>query len=261
MFVLWISKFGAYILESLSYLKRYLRFTYSALRQIFYPRVNPRLVIAQMEFVGVKSFGIIVLAAVMVGGVFGIQFGYIFRTFGVESLIGAAATFALSKELAPVIGSFLVTGRAGSAMAAEIANMKINEQIDAMRVMAVNPIGYLVTPRILASILMVPLLAGFFIFVGVISAYVIGVMLFDIDTGIFMDKIKWINKPQDVLEGLEKAAVFGAIYSSVCCYKGFYATGGARGVGNATTSSVVISLVIILVSDYFLSYLQMRSIF
>lgn len=241
--------------------QRYLKFTYSAFRQIFIPPVDLKLVVAQMEFVGVRSFGIIVLAAIMVGGVFGIQFGYIFRTFGVESLIGAAATFALSKELAPVLGSFLVTGRAGSAMAAEIANMKINEQLDAMRVMAVNPIGYLATPRILASILMVPLLAAFFILIGVLSAYTVGVLLFEIDKGIFIDKIRWINKPRDIMEGLEKAAIFGAIYSSICCYKGFYATGGARGVGRATTNAVVISLVVILVSDYFLSYLQMRKIF
>lgn len=214
-----------------------------------------------MEFIGVKSFGIILMAAVMVGGVFGIQFGTIFRTFGVESLIGAAAAFALSKELAPVLGSFLVTGRAGSSMAAEIANMKINEQIDAMKVMAVNPLGYLVLPRILASILMVPLLAGIFTLVGVLSAFTIGILLFDIDVGIFMEKIQWINRPMDVIEGLQKAAIFGGIFSSICCYKGFYASGGARGVGKATTDAVVISLVIILVSDYFLSYLQMRRIF
>ncbi len=261
MFNRWVTLLGTLVSELFLGIERYLKFTYSAFRQILSPRVDMKLLIAQMEFVGVRSFGIIVLASIMVGGVFGIQFGYIFRTFGVESLIGAAATFALSKELAPVLGSFLVTGRAGSAMAAEIANMKINEQLDAMKVMAVNPIGYLVTPRILASIIMVPLLAGFFILIGVLSAYTVGVILFEIDVGIFLDKIRWINKPRDIVEGLEKAAVFGAIYSSICCYKGFEATGGARGVGRATTNAVVISLVVILVSDYFLSYMQMRSIF
>jgi len=261
MFVRWISHLGIYVIRLFKKAEHYVLFTYSAFKQIFSPRVDFKLLFAQMEFVGVRSIGIIILAAIMVGGVFGIQFGTIFRTFGVESLIGAAATFALSKELAPVLGSFLVTGRAGSAMAAEIANMKINEQIDAMKVMAVNPIGYLVTPRILASILMLPLLAAFFILVGVMSAFIIGVLLFEIDVGIFMEKIQWINKPRDILEGLEKAAVFGAIYSSICCYKGFYASGGARGVGRATTTAVVISLVVILVSDYFLSYMQMRSIF
>lgn len=254
-----ISRFGAQFIDYFQFFKKYLVFTYAAFKQM--SRIQMKLLIAQMEFVGVRSFWIVVLAAIMVGGVFGIQFGYIFRTFGVESLIGAAAAFALSKELAPVLGSFLVTGRAGSAMSAEIANMKINEQIDAMRVMAVNPLAYLVAPRILASILMVPLLSGIFVLVGVLSAFVIGVVLFEIDVGIFIEKIRWINRPSDVMEGLQKAAVFGAIYSSICCFTGFYASGGARGVGKATTSSVVVSLVIILVSDYFLSYFQMRRIF
>lgn len=258
MFFELVSNIGTNVLQLLSSMTKFCLFVWSALQQIF--RVKFKLVLNQMEFIGVKSFGIIIMAAVMVGGVFGIQFGTIFRQFGVESLIGAAAAFALSKELAPVLGSFLVTGRAGSSMAAEIANMKINEQIDAMKVMAVNPIGYLVVPRILASILMVPLLSGFFTLVGVLSAFTVGVLLFDIDVGIFMEKIQWINKPMDIIEGLQKAAIFGAIFSSICCYKGFYASGGARGVGKATTEAVVISLVIILVSDYFLSYLQMRRI-
>ncbi len=256
-----ISSLGRSLRQGGLGVERYFSFTYSALRQIFVPAIDFKLLIAQMEFIGVRSFAIIVLAAIMVGGVFGIQFGNIFRTFGVESLIGAAAAFALSKELAPVLGAFLVTGRAGSAMAAEIANMKINEQLDAMRVMSVNPIGYLASPRVLASILMVPLLSGFFVIVGVFSAFVVGVLLFDIDVGVFQERIQWINKPKDVIEGLQKAAIFGAIYSSICCYKGFQASGGARGVGRATTDAVVISLVVILVSDYFLSYLQMRRIF
>lgn len=256
-----ISNFGSVVLSLLRNIKDYLTFSSSGMRQIVLPLVNFKLLFQQMEFVGVKSFRIIILAAVMVGGVFGIQFGHIFRTFGVESLIGAAASFALSKELAPVLGSFLVTGRAGSAMAAEIANMKINEQLDAMRVMAVNPIGYLASPRILASMLMLPLLSAIFTLVGVFSAYVVGVLLFDIDLGIFMDKIRWVVRPADIVEGLQKACAFGAIYSTICCYRGFYASGGARGVGRATTNAVVISLVVILISDYFLSYLLMRRIF
>ncbi|MBI2602166.1 MAG: ABC transporter permease [Deltaproteobacteria bacterium] len=255
-----LSKFGAMVSYVFSSLGSYFLFCAESFRRIFFPPLSFKLILQQMEFVGARSLVIIIMAAIMVGAVFGIQFGHIFRIFGVESLIGTAASFSLSKELSPVIGSFLVTGRAGSAMAAEIANMKINEQIDAMKVMAVNPVAYLASPRIVASILMVPLLAGFFTVFGVLSAYVIGVLLFDVDTGIFIDKIRWLNKPSDIVEGLQKAAIFGAIYSSVSCYKGFQARGGAQGVGRATTEAVVISLVIILVSDYFLSYLQMRGL-
>jgi len=245
-----ISSFGNYII-----------FSSTSLKRMIYPIVDIKLLIQQMEFVGNRSFVIIILASIMVGAVFGLQFGQIFKTFGTESLIGAAAAFSLSKELSPVVGAFLVTGRGGAAMAAEIASMKVNEQIDAMRVMAVNPVGYLASPRILASMIMMPLLTTFFTLCGVASAFVIGVCIFDVDVGIFLDKISWITKPEDVIAGLEKAVIFGAIFSSVGCYKGFQATGGAKGVGRVTTQAVVTSLVIILVSDFFISYFQQRKIF
>ena len=225
------------------------------------PKVDIKLVLQQMEFVGVQSFWIVNLAAIMVGAVFGIQFGKIFKMFGVESLIGAAASFSLSKELAPVIGAFLVTGRSGSAMAAEIANMRVNDQIDSMRVMAVNPYAYLCAPRILASMMMMPLLAGFFMLTGVLSAYIVGSLLFDIDTGVFIEKIQWISRPAHVFQGLQKAAIFGAVFSTLGCYKGFHASGGAKGVGQATTEAVILSLVTILISDFFISYLQLTSMF
>ncbi len=214
-----------------------------------------------MEFVGNRSFTIILMSSVMVGAVFGLQFGQIFKIFGVESLIGAAASMALSKELSPVVGAFLVTGRAGSSMAAEIASMKVNEQIDAMKVMSVNPIAYLASPRILASMLMMPLLTGLFTVGGVASAFVIGVLIFDIDKGVFFEKITWIMKTDDVLEGLNKAMLFGIVFSTVSCHQGFSASGGAKGVGQVTTRAVVISLVLILISDFFISYFHQRSFF
>lgn len=236
-------------------------FIRKSLKKIFWPPVSPKLLIQQMEFIGVKSTLIIVLAGIMIGAVFSLQFGRIFEMFGVESMIGAAASFALSKELAPVIGSFLVTGRAGSAIAAEIANMRVNEQIDAMRAMGVSPFSYLVAPRILASMIMMPLLCVFFIIFGMLSCYFIGVVLFDVDEGFFLTKIQWITKPRHVMQGLEKAVIFGFIFSTISCYQGFYASGGAKGVGKATTRAVVVSLVIILICDFFISYFQMEKIF
>ena len=170
-------------------------------------------------------------------------------------MIGAAAGYALSKELAPVIGSFLVTARSGSSMAAEIATMRVNEQIDAMRVMAVNPYNYLVAPRIWASVAMMPLLTMIFIISGVFCSFVIGVVIYDVDLAVFFDKIQWIVKPRHLWEGGKKAMIFGLIFSSVGCYKGFFARGGAKGVGRATTEAVVISLVTILIVDFFISYL------
>jgi phospholipid/cholesterol/gamma-HCH transport system permease protein len=210
----------------------------------------------QCEFVGNQSIGVMILSGMMIGAVFGLQFGEMFRIFGAEGMIGAAAGYALSKELAPVVGSFLVTARAGSSMAAEIATMRVNEQIDAMRVMAVNPFNYLVAPRIWASVAMMPLLTMIFIISGVFCSFMIGVAIYDVDLAVFFDKIQWIVKPRHLWEGAQKAMIFGLILSIVGCYKGFYANGGAKGVGRATTEAVVMSLVTILVVDFFISYLN-----
>ncbi|MCX6118318.1 MAG: ABC transporter permease [Proteobacteria bacterium] len=225
----------------------------------FRPRMSFHLFLKQCEFTGNLSIGIMILAGIMIGAVFGLQFGEILKIFGAEGMIGAAAGFALSKELAPVIGSFLVTARAGSSMAAEIATMRVNEQVDAMRVMAVNPYNYLVAPRIWASVAMMPLLTCIFVMSGVTCSFAIAVLIYDVDIAVFNEKIQWIVKPRHLWEGMQKAMVFGLIFSSVGCYKGFHAGGGAKGVGRATTEAVVISLVTILVVDFFMSYFQFLS--
>ena len=239
----------------------YLIFTGDTFRRMFFPLVEWRLLLQQLEFVGNKSLSIVILASIMIGAVFGIEFGKIFKLFGTESMLGAAAAFALSKEMAPVVGAFLVTGRAGSSMAAEIATMRVNEQIDALYVMAVNPVRYLCAPRVLASILMMPLLAGVFVLCGVLSAYCFGSMFFEIDAGVFLEKILWISRPAHLIEGLEKAMIFGALFSSVACFTGFHAKGGAKGVGKATTRAVVMALVSILILDFFVSYFKMERVF
>jgi len=244
-----VNGFGAYCI-----------FVANSCKRIVSPPVNLTLLFKQLEFVGNRSLWIMVLAGTMIGAVFGLQFGEIFRIFGAEAMIGASATYGLAKELAPVIGSFLVTARAGSAMAAEIGTMRVNEQIDAMRVMAVNPLNYLVAPRLVASVVMMPLLACIFTLAGVVAAFLIGVVLYDVDVGVFFEKIRWIVGPRHIWQGMQKAAVFGAIFSTIGCYKGFNAGGGAKGVGRATTGAVVISLVTILVADFFISYLQFERV-
>lgn len=256
-----ISAIGTLAIKPINTIGSYTLFFSTAIKRSFFPPVRGFLLLRQMEFVGNKSFGIIVISAVMIGAVFGLILGDIFRTFGAESMLGAAAGISLSKELAPVFAGFLVTARAGSAMAAEIATMRVNEQIDAMRVMAVNPYGYLVAPRILASLLMLPLLTCIFIITGVFTSFLIGIAFFDIDVGTFFEKMRWMVKPKYIFQGMEKAAVFGVILAAIGCYKGFYAGGGAKGVGRATTEAVVISLVAILVVDYFISYLQFDKVF
>ena len=239
----------------------YALFCAKTLRQSVVPPVNGTLLLKQMEFIGVKSFFVIMMAAIMIGAVFGIQFGSVFRIFGAESMVGAAASYALCKELAPVLGAFLVAGRSGSAMTAETASMKVNDQIDAMKAMAVNPIGYLAAPRVVASVLMMPLLSSLFIFFAMLSCFCISVMVFEVDQGIFFEKIIWMTRPKHYFQGVQKAAFFGLVFSTICCFRGFHASGGAKGVGRATTDAVVLSLVSILLMDVIISYLQLDSFF
>lgn len=236
----------------------YVIFLWKTFRGFVVPSVQWRHLTRQMEFVGNRSIGVILLASLGVGSVFGLQFGDIFRIFGAEGMIGAAAGFALSKELAPVITAFLVTGRGGSAMAAEIATMKVNEQIDALRVMAVDPFNYLIAPRMIAAMIMTPLLSGVFLLNGVLASLITGVVFFDVGVGIFLEKIVWIIRFEHVMDGLQKAAAFGLVFSSIGCFKGYHAQGGAKGVGIAVTQAVVTSLVAILVVDFIISFVQLR---
>lgn len=222
----------------------------------FSPPFRISLIFRQLEFVGNKSALIIIIAAIFVGSVLGLQLGVIFRLFSAEGLIGAATGKSLALELGPVMSGFIVTGRAGAAMAAEIATMRVNEQIDAMEAMGVNPIGYLIVPRVLASIVMMPLLAGVFLFIGVVGCYFVSVGMYQVDNMTFMQQLKWIVQWKDVVKGLVKAFFFGFIFSSIACYKGFLARGGAKGVGEATTDAVVIALLAILLGDFIITLFQ-----
>jgi phospholipid/cholesterol/gamma-HCH transport system permease protein len=206
-----------------------------------------------MEFIGVNSVFVIVLTGAFTGMVLALQSYYGFRKFGSEGLVGATVALSMTRELGPVLTSLMVTGRAGSAMAAELGTMRVTEQIDALTVMALNPIKYLVTPRIIASFLMLPLLTVIADFVGIIGGYLVGVKLLGINEGAYIDKTITFLELNDIYNGLVKAAVFGIILSVVSCYKGFYTKGGAEGVGRSTTAAVVISSVTILVTDYILT--------
>jgi phospholipid/cholesterol/gamma-HCH transport system permease protein len=253
-----VTQFAFRVLTSLSGFGRYMillgDFFYWLVRKPF----RARLWMRQLEFVGNKSFGIVFLAALFTGAVIGLQVGKIFGIFKAEGLMGATTGKAMALELAPVMCGFIVTGRAGAAMAAEIGTMRVNEQIDAMEAMGVDPVSYLVVPRVAAATIMMPVLTAIFLFLGVIGSYILGIVIFQIDTSIFMENVRWLVWSSDIRKGLFKAAVFGFILASVACYKGFYARGGAKGVGEATTEAVVASLLAILISDFFITYIQMR---
>ncbi len=217
------------------------------------PPFKIRPIFKQMEFVGVKSIFVVVLTGTFTGMVMALQGYKGFRTFGAESMVGATVALAMTRELGPVLTSLMVTARAGSAMAAELGTMRVTEQIDALYVMAVNPVKHLIVPRVIASVVMVPLLTVIANFVGILGGYFVGVHVLRIGSGAFVSNIVRLVDLEDIYHGLTKAAVFGLILSVVGCYKGFNARNGAEGVGRATTEAVVLASIAILVSDYFLT--------
>ena len=214
------------------------------------PPYRVSLVVTQMEFVGVQSIFLVGLVGLFTGMVFAVQTVYGFRRFGSENMVGGVVALTLSREMAPVLTAIMVAARAGSGMAAELGNMRSSEQIDALETMAVNPIQYLVVPRILAGIAMVPVLALIFFLVGVGGSWAIGVWGLSLDPGIFADRIKTMLVPSDLTQGLIKALVFGFTVTLIACRHGYFASGGAVGVGQATTRAVVWSVVAVFVIDY-----------
>jgi phospholipid/cholesterol/gamma-HCH transport system permease protein len=210
----------------------------------------------QMEFVGVKSLWVVLITGGFTGMVLALQTYYGFRRFSSEGLVGVTVALSMTRELGPVLTGLMVTGRAGSAIAAELGSMRVTEQIDALTVMALNPIKYLVVPRVVASVLMLPILTVIADFTGIAGGYFVGVVLLGINGGIFMGRmVKYVDLG-DIYNGLAKAACFGLVLSLISCYKGFYTKGGSQGVGRATTEAVVTASIVILISDYVLTSLM-----
>lgn len=212
-------------------------------------------IVSQMEFIGNKSVFIIALTGVFAGMALSYQIFIGFALFSATNLTGPTVALSVTRELGPVLTGLIVAARAGGAMAARLGTMRVTEQIDALEVMGVDSIQYLVSPRVLAAILCMPLLTGIFDFVAIMGAHWLCTGLLGLDSAVFWAKIgEWMD-PIHINEGLVKAAVFGLCFSVICCYRGFYTTGGARGVGEATNRGVVISMVLIIVSDYYLAHL------
>ena len=212
-----------------------------------------RVLLEAMDFVGVGSLLIVALVGTFVGMVFSLQSVSAFRQFGAEAFVGSTVALALTRELAPVFTSIMVAARAGSGMATELGSMRITEQIDALSTMAVNPVQYLVVPRVIATTIMMPLMTMLFDFVGMVGAYIVAIYIQNVDRGVFLENTRWFIDDNDVMQGLAKSLVFGAAVSLISCYQGYNASGGAKGVGVATTRAVVSSFVTILVLDYFLT--------
>jgi phospholipid/cholesterol/gamma-HCH transport system permease protein len=203
------------------------------------------------EFIGFGSLPIVVLVGFFTGAVTSLQSVSAFRQFGLESFSGGTTGKAIATELGPVLTSLMLAGRAGAGIATELGTMRITEQIDALESMAVNPIQYLVLPRVIAAMIVTPILALLFFVVGMGGAWLVAVVFEHVDQGQWIANLRDIVDLIDVSQGLIKSVFFGFMVALVGCYQGFNATGGGRGVGMGTTRAVVIASVMTLISDYF----------
>jgi phospholipid/cholesterol/gamma-HCH transport system permease protein len=210
-------------------------------------------ILKQIRFIGAKSLFVIVLTAGFTGMVLGLQGYYTLAKFGSEGMLGTAVALSLIRELGPVLSALMVTGRAGSAIAAEIGIMRISEQIDALETMALDPYKYLISPKFIAAMISMPLLCAIFDVVGIYGGWLVGVKLLGVNPGAYFTEMYRSVEWKDVWSGFVKSYSFGIIIAWVSCYKGYYAGHGAEGVSKATTESVVLTSVLILVWDYFLT--------
>jgi len=211
--------------------------------------------VKQIWFIGWKSIGVICLMAMFSGMVLALQAHSTLRQVGAEGFLGPLVAISLIRELGPVLSALMVTGRAGSSIAAEIGIRRNNEQIDALELMGLNPFRYLVTPNLLALLVALPLLAAIFDVAGIFGGYLVGVRMLGLNAGTYFGEMGSYVRMHDILGGLYKSASFGLLVAWVCCYKGYFTQPGARGVSAATTQAVVNASVLILACDYFVTSL------
>jgi phospholipid/cholesterol/gamma-HCH transport system permease protein len=242
---------GAKAVSLLAGLGRMMTLLIAALLWIFVPPLRIRRVLRQIHFMGWRSLLVVALTGAFTGMVLGLQGYYTLNKFGATAMLGPAVALSLIREIGPVLCALVVTGRAGSAMAAEIGIMRITDQIDSLSVMALNPIKYLITPNILAGLITFPLLTAIVDVIGIYGGYVVGVQLLGVGAGVYFGEMQNFVGMYDIKIGFYKALSFGLIMSWICCYKGFHTRFGAEGVSRATTEAVVMSSVWILICDYF----------
>ena len=239
----WVNELGAVAI-----------FLLKALLLIFRPRQVP-LIIQQVYYIGARSASIVMLVGLFTGMVLGLQLYYTLVKFGSAGVLGSAVALTLVRELGPVLTAIMITARAGSSMTTEIGIQRISEQIDALSTMRIDPVRFLISPRIAASIISFPLLTALFDLVGIFGGYLTGVMLLHLDAGTYFYRVQTSVELQDITGGFVKSIVFAVIVSTICCFQGYFThmrkdSYGAKAVGLSTTSAVVLSCVMILISDY-----------
>jgi len=239
----WVNELGAVAI-----------FFIKALLLIFRPRQVP-LIVQQVYYIGARSATIVMLVGFFTGMVLGLQLYYTLVKFGSAGVLGSAVALTLVRELGPVLTAIMITARAGSSMTTEIGIQRISEQIDALSTMRIDPLRYLISPRIAAAIISFPLLTAFFDLIGIFGGYVTGVLLLHLDAGTYFYRVRTSVEMQDITGGFVKSIVFAVIVSTICCFHGYFThmrkdSYGAKAVGLSTTSAVVLSCVFILIADY-----------
>ena len=243
---------GGWTVSIVDSLGRFGAFLAAAVAAMVTPPLKFWAFVDRLNFIGFRSLLIILLTGAFTGMVLGLQIFLTLSRFGSEAFLGPAVALSLIRELGPVLAALMVTGRAGSALTAELGIMRITEQIDALTVMALSPMRYLVAPSILAGVITFPLMTALFDVVGIYGGYVVGVKLLGLSEGTYFGEMQTFVDMADVMTGFWKSISFGILVTWVCTYKGFHVSRGAEGVAQATTQAVVLSSVLILVWDYFL---------
>ena len=233
-------------------------FTVEAVRYCFRRPFRKVETLKQMEFTAYSSWFVLFISAGFLGMALTIQLYYAFSSFNATSLVGSTVAIIFLKELSPTFTAILLSAQVGGAIVAQIGNMKVSSQIDALEMMSVNPLHYLVGPRVWALLFVSPALCMAFSYVAVWGSYIIGTFLYNLDGAIFWHSISEWVKMKSILEGLIKSVFFGFITAVVCCYKGFTTKGGAEGVGRATNQGVVLSILGVIIANVFLSSILKR---
>lgn len=221
-------------------------------------RIHRRNTLEQMAAVGPDSLFIALVTAIFVGAVFTIQVAREFINFGAGSTVGGVLAVALTRELSPVLTAVILAGRVGSAFAAEIGTMRVTEQIDALLMLKTDPIDYLVIPRVLACCLMLPILTLLSLVTGMFGGLIIAINIYNLSESVFLDSARNFLGIWDIASAMIKACCFGVLIAIIGCSWGLTTTGGAKGVGQSTTTAVVTALLIIFVSNFFLSWVMFQ---
>jgi len=250
-------KVGDAVLNLLENVGAFSIFSYQTIRWIFKRPFDGKMLLQQMNEIGVKSVPVGVVSAFFVGMVMTLQIGGSMEKYmtGISSFLGGGISLSMVRELAPVLTSILLAGRVGSSMAAEVGTMKVTEQIDALVTLATNPIHYLSVPRFLASIITIPMIVAMAVLVGSAGGALISNLVFEVPLLLYMDSARQMVQVSDLISGISKSYFFAAEISLVSVFTGFRASGGAKGVGSATISAVVLSFMMIIVSDYFVTFI------